>query len=278
MITFDEFDMRKMVVALDSLQEALMGDGKDVSNLLVDEQRRLTRTIVNFTPPIGGKGGSPKQAGEDAVKRDLYSLISEVRQPLFDEIGSKYGLSDVNTWRSSVNGKIQLVWAHLDPTGDRLAEYHNMYRNNKGRIPGLGTPPSNTWRARVVVPTGVRDPYVKKVQDRVGRWRAKWAFAAASKGDHYPSWISRHFGSVGDGAVSDFSMLEDSKDPSITFGCRGPGAGSNRRKIQDALNFRAKAIGRRVKLILSGYREDIAKGIRARARALKSGEPYEEVQ
>ena len=47
-----EIDTSRLNATLESLREALVGQGKDVSTILVDEQRKLTRTIVNFTAPI----------------------------------------------------------------------------------------------------------------------------------------------------------------------------------------------------------------------------------
>src|SRR6266496_2484547 len=101
-----EVDTSRLNMVLHDLRAALIGQGKDVSKILVDEQRMLTRTIVNFTPPIPSK--QAKQRGELAVQKDLHSLISEADPRLINRIESKYGLKNIDTWRT-VSGSRQHV-------------------------------------------------------------------------------------------------------------------------------------------------------------------------
>src|SRR5947207_7817995 len=103
-----DVDTSRLNVVLSDLQKALIGQGKDVSTILKDEQRLLTRTIVNFTPPIPAK--QARQRGELAVQKDLFSLISEADTRLIDRIGSKYGLKDIDAWRTTPGGKQHLIW------------------------------------------------------------------------------------------------------------------------------------------------------------------------
>src|SRR5713101_4106586 len=122
-------DTSRAVRALESLHDAMIGKGMDCSNLLKDETRLLCRTIVNFTPPLKGGAGSPQRSGEAAIAREVGGLFSEASQHLIDEIGSRYGIRDVDAaYVTEKNGtRLQLQWQHIDSTGDRMAEYHQQY-------------------------------------------------------------------------------------------------------------------------------------------------------
>ena len=258
----------RLTEAMSSLREAMIGAGQDCANIVRDEHRRLTRTIVNFTPPTPASGA--QQLGERAVERDIKSLVSEASPELIDRIGSRYGIQDIHAFITLRDGtKKELNWEHLDPTGARLSEYHQMYRDERGRVRPR-KPVEGTWSARVIVPQGVRAPYIKIVQQRVGRWKAKWAYAAAQLGDKYPTWITRHFGRI---AADSFYQadLKNENGPSITFGGRGPNFRRNLSNVQGAVKFRAKAMLRRAHLMVSGYRQDLAQGMRAQANAHKHG-------
>ncbi len=259
--------------ALDGLVEALGGDATDI---LLQEHAQLTRTIVNFTPPPIGQG-SPKALGENAITKDLMRLVSEAKPDLIDSIGSKYGITDVKAFITGNTGnKIGIDWANLDATGDRLPEYHDRYRDQMGRIPSLKGS-DGVWKSRVVAPVGKRDEYTQQVWQHVGRWKAKWAYAAATKGAAFPAWITRHFGSLNGKAIADF-QLDNTQTPSITFGCIGPSARRTLPKIRDALRTRLKAMTKRAKLILSGYSKDIAAGMRPRRHADENVQPVEAVE
>jgi len=193
-VTIDASGFNRVMLGL---YDAMLGQGKDIANLLKDQHRLLTKTIVNFTPPLPARGA--QQTGKDAVKRDLYALISEAAPPLLDRVGSKYGLHDIDAWRTSkTKGRQHLLWENIDPTGANLPALHNQFRNPRtGRPYPVPRPAENEWRSRIVVPIGTREGYVAQIQAHVGRWKARWAFAAAQLGAKFPSWISRHFGQPG---------------------------------------------------------------------------------
>lgn len=260
-----QVDTTKAVAALESLSDALVGAGQDASNLVRDETRRLCKTITNFTPPLKGSGNA-KQTGEHAIEREFKSLFSEATPLLIDEVGSKFGVHDIRTaFVTEQNGtRLNLRWDNLDPTGNRMEDYHEKYQKN-GKVPLVKNVNNTVWAARVVVPVGSRDPFIKKIQQRVGRWKASFALAGAKLGDKYPSWISRHFGSLSDISVADISGLSNKENPVVLFGSRAPGNNKIRASIQAAVNARARAMVKRVKLILSGYAKDVANGIRPRA-------------
>ncbi len=269
MITVD-VDTTKLNEALATLSVVL---GKDMVTILKEEHLRLTKTIINFTPPTPKTGA--KQIGEFAIKKDLYSLISEASPELIDRVGSKHGLRNIDDWGTAANGdRYRILWENLDPTGTRLADLHNQYRNPRTGRPRRRKSVDGEWRARIVVEKGQREPYIKLVQANVGRWKAKWAYGAAQLGGRFPAWITRHFGYVANRSLFRFDL--SSENPYIAFG----GSGSNFRKniaaIKGAITFRKDAIMRRAGLAIRNYSKDWASGMKAQTAAHKSRAESEE--
>lgn len=260
-------DDTRLNAAMDGLYNALVGDGKDVTNLLVSEHRKLARTIANFTPPSPPVSGS-RQRGEEAVKADLYSLISEATPELLDKVSASYGVKDISgTYVTTKDiGRTELVWDNIVRDVSQLPEIHNTYRDTKGRVPRRKSV-QGQWRARVIVPIGMREEYVRQVQAHVGRWKAKWAVSAFLLGDtKWPKWISQHFDYVKSHVTFEPHLGGDTSQW-ITFGGRGPNFRANVHHIQGAVKLRVRAIRDRIKIIISGYAKDVAQGVRARTRA-----------
>lgn len=277
MVTSD-IDTSGMNGMLDGLSDALIGQGQgsDCSQILRDETRRLSKQIVAFTPPLKSNHGAPKASGEMAIAGELHSLFTEAGTKLIDEIGSEHGLHDINAFITRPQGdKLNLRWGTIDPTGARMAEYHQKEKNSRGKI-GRRVKRSEPgkWFARYVVPTGTLEPYIKTIQKRVGRWRASWATVASNLGQQFPAWISRHFGSVNEISISNIEGLQSRTSPSVTFGSRAPGNQRQRGIIQSAVTARGKAIGKRIRLVLSGYAKDVREGIRhPRSKATQTASP-----
>jgi hypothetical protein len=272
-----KIDTNGAFLALDSLRDAMVGKGMDASNIVRDEARLLARTIASFTPP---PKGNAKKVGEDAIEKDLKSLIAEASYELIDEIGSKFGTRNIqNAYITKKDGtQVELNWENLDYTGSGLDDLHKKYRNQDGRVPRLHKSRANVWKSRVVVPEGVRAPFIKKIQQRVGRAKAAWAFTAYKLGGSVPGWISRHFGSLGSTSISSTEGLSDTIKPSVLFGSRAPGVRKMQSQIQAAVRVRTKAIARKVKLILSDYNSDLARGMRAQTKAAKYKEAEPSVE
>lgn len=272
MIVVDKIDTSILNQRMASLYDALLGSGQDVSTIVVDESRRLARTLVNFVPPIKSKWGNPKKSGEMAIRRELSSLFSEADQGLIDEVGSLHGIRNVNTWITNRNGgKQQILWDSIDPVGSRLRQNHHQARGPRGKIKlhkRNGYP--QTWSARVVIPAGTLEPYTRNVESQVGKGKASLALAAAQLGEKFPSWIGRHFGNVSQTAIADISHATDPTRPSVTFGSRAPGVDRLQARMQGAVSLRAKKIAGRIRLVLSGYAADIKAGMRAQKRGKRT--------
>ncbi len=272
-----EVDSDGLNRVLGDLREALLGQGKDVSTILVSEHRALIRTICNFTPPM--PRSQAKQRGEAAVIMDIRSLIKEAGPQFLDEIGSEYGLKDINAHRTRKDGtELHLLWDNIILNPANIPDVHNRYRNRRGRIPKENNFGQGVWNARIVVEKGQRSAYIKQVQSHVGRWKARWAYCGAKLGDNrYPNWITRHFGYVSGNATLQSQLNGDAGEMFIQSGGRGPNFAENTDKIYSAMTMRVNAIKRRIKLIVSGYAKDVAQGLKVRAKARIEDAQMEEV-
>ncbi len=274
-LTIDEPKIARLTLALDAYRNALIGAGKDVSEILKQEHRLLCRKIVNFTPPL--PQSSAKVSGELAVKKDLYSLISEAPEPMLRRLEMQSGTMDIDAWDTVGGRRRHLVWKNIVTNPSELEALHGTFKNSRGRVPREKNSEKDVWRSRIVVPVGMRDPYVRKIQSRVGYWKAKWAYGAAQLGDtKYPAWITRHFAYVKkDSFITDNSAAE--QRPSIEFGGRGPNFRRDMGRVNDAIQSRVKSIISKVKLVLSDYAADTVAGILAKPTAKRHETAVEEV-
>lgn len=278
MRTTVQIDTSRANFALIGLREAMVGKGMDASNIVVDELRFLSRTIVNFTPPLGpgGRAAGAREAGEGAINRELKNLISEAKPEFLSEVSAKWGLKDVHGFvESSQKAPLAINFANLDLDGSRLPELHEQYRNPRTGKVQLQRSQSGTWNARVLTSEGSRQPFTDKLIDRVGMWKASWAYASTLVGAIFPRWISRHLSAVIPFAIADLSHARDPEKPYVIFGSRFAGGHRIRAQVNSAVQFRARKIAQKIKLILSDYKRDVAQGIRAQAAAGKrrEGEP-----
>lgn len=271
MITAD-IDTNRCFLMMDELRDAMCSKGMDASNLVQDQTKLLSRTISNFIPPIKAKGekGSARLNGEAAVEKDLCSLFSEAKPLTIDEVGSIHGIKNIDTFLTQKDGgRLHLQWDNLDPLAAHLPEEHNHYRGHYGTVKRLRSAGKGTWKARVVIPQGARAPYIRAVKARVGRGKCSMAMVAMTiggTGSNFPNWIARHAGDMQSLSIVKIN-LENPAAPSITFGSRAPGITRFRERVQDAVNFRARVMKRRVKLILGDYKD--WRKVRAKANARK---------
>lgn len=258
-------DTTRLNQVLLDLQEALgtAGQPADLSDIVRDETRRLAEAIVRITPP------KSRKLGMDRIEKDLKSIFSEADIETIDEIGSEHGLTNIDTWIGKKE-KIHLKWGRIDPTGARIKENHRESMKT-GRVLGrVLKEKEGIWRAKYIIPRGMRSPYVKQVQKHVGRWKATWAKVAVDLGSKVVSWIGDHIAG-NPKAISDTKGLMDGSFPKVTFGSRAPGVRRQEALIKDALRIRQEAIRKRIKIILSGYAKDVWHGVRAQSRAKRSG-------
>lgn len=247
-----------LIHKMNQLEAALLGSGKDGVELVKGEVRQLSRTIVNFVPPIGANA---KEIGEHAVEVGISAVISEATPVLIDEVGSKYGLKDISTaYVTETTGeKLNLEWENIDPIGERIEQYHEQYRNQAGRTPRAFPQSSDKWQARAVVPVGTKQPYAEKKKKMVGLWKASWAYAGAMAGFKFVSWISRHFGTLGNLGIYE-PYFDDPKKPFAIIGSRFAGNSRIIASIQKAVQVRARASEKRLGLLMNNYKQQWENG------------------
>lgn len=271
-------DTTKFVAVMEELYDAMVGygDGQQAGlavTLVEDESRRLIRQIVRFLPPQNQK------QGENAVARDLRGLISEAPQAMIDSVrfakGARGGTTNIDTFFTRKDGvKRRLVWDNMLPNANRgaLGMLHNQYRDNRGRVKSdkarKGDRGGDTWSARVVVPNGTLKGFIIDNQRKVGRAKAAWCKLAQRLGLKVEPWVARQLPSPN--AIGDASGMAEGKFPTISFGSRQAGVGAYQPQIADAVQVRAEAMRRRVRLVLSDFNKELAQNMKLRTKEKKA--------
>jgi hypothetical protein len=235
-----------------------------------DEGRLLARAVVKVTAPFKGKNGSARQSGVSAVEKDVKSLFSEANPATIESIALQSGIRDINVFRESKDGTpINFLWDYIDSQGDinAMGKFHDANRKpSTGRVIRQAKGQQGQWKARYVVPFGSVKKYLKTPAAHVGKAKASWAEAGNALGDtKYPRWINRHFGKISDISTRDLSNANNPTSPSIVMGSSAPIMKKERAKIEGAVQFRIKALGLRVKRIVSIHAKKAQAGQRSTA-------------
>lgn len=252
-LTFDTSQLNRQLAAL---HDAFIGRGQkgDAETLIVDETRRLLTQAQRFTPP------KSLTQGRRAVARDIGRAVTPASEEMFKNpklrarVRPVIKKRDYADFRSILeNSKAFPRWA-AEPFNPSL---HKGKRDNRGRVTSVKrvfTLDVAEWKR-----------YVAKVQKMVGFMRAGWGPALNKVGGKMVSWVARH---VRQGKVRGYVIADlQGETKSITINNHTRGVGQTRHQFQSALYARARNIGRRVKLILSGYNRDMARSMRPRQRA-----------
>ena len=121
---------------------------------------------------------------------------------------------------------------------------------------------------RNVVPRSSFQQFVNSIRERLGRLEASFAQTAQilrKSTARVPVYISRHFPIKTN--VTRLDGLANTERPSIEFGSMAPGIEHFEEYIHDAIEVRLYKMTQRLRLILSGYSEDVARSISPRRRA-----------
>lgn len=259
-----EFDTTKMNERIAELQAAFIGQGQpgDSGVIVLDESRLAMAQVIRLTPPKN------KKQGEEAVARDLLKIFTPIDEEFLNIVGSEHGVSGIDAWITASNGKdVHLKWDRLDPSGSGMANFHQQNRNRRGRTRKLKRADSgNAWYSPYVVSFDDFKRYGDKTKARVGRRKAAWAKSLIALGGRAAAWILRHMS----GARGTVFMVLDPQNTSVTMSNFSPGILDDERIVRSALRIRYQAMGRRLKLVLSGYAADVAQGIRISRKAKKT--------
>ncbi len=242
----------RMNVQMGALHEAISSTGGgDASRMIENESRSFFRRVIAQTPPLS------KAQGESAIERDLNKIFTPVNEGFLNDIGSQFGVSGIDTWITNSGGaKDHLQWDRLDPSGAGMQAFHRANLTSRGRTRKLKRK-GQSWYAPYVVTVADFADYLTKIQARLGKRKAAWAISLYSVGGKVASWIERH---LADAKGECFNDLKNQYQPSITAINRSVGIEGDRRMVREQMEFTAKSIAKKARLILAGYAYDMANG------------------
>jgi len=273
MVEIKEVDTKLLDLRILDLHDALIGAGRpgDAATIFQDQSRFFLEGLIRRTPPTARKGFGAKQAGEEAIERDLLKIFTPVHEDLLDDIAIEFGANDIDAWRDFDGTKKQLKWDRIDNTGQGMANFHKANLNARGRTFGLKEKGkrgnADAWYSPYVVTFADFKAYADKMKSKVGRRKAAWGMSLISVGGKLPNWISKHVGGA-KGVVQ--NNLQNISHPSIVMTNYSPGISSDNRIVQQQVHIRASAIKKLIKGVLSGYSSDWKQGIKIQKQARKT--------
>jgi coproporphyrinogen III oxidase-like Fe-S oxidoreductase len=113
--------------------------------------------------------------------------------------------------------------------------------------------------------------FANYVISHVGRMKASWVANAIKiaqrklQGEQYsaPEWIARHInGNTTPKSICNLEGLNGKDYQTLTIGSSSIGNSRQVENVQRAVKARERKVSERLKLVLSGYSKDVAKGIR----------------
>lgn len=267
MNTFAVIDLSGLNGQFQAYQDALIGAGQDGDLQLIvkDEGRLLAWDISKALGP------RKKSRGEAKVYQDAKRTYAP--GPLVAFPQSK---------RQGAGGDAGLTWLYAGPTFLVGVEHENLQPNlsdtamrqeqaaNNQRTKGKawlaigrrGKQAVMKWN-RVIVTRGAFNSFVRSKNERVGRMRATFAYAAHMLGQsRIPGWIARHFQKVAaDGrAIYNPEKLQNKVAPALQFGSGAPGIENFTELIENSVERRSQMLAAKIGAIIAGYSADWKSG------------------
>jgi hypothetical protein len=197
----------------------------DLGRVIKQEGGLIASTLMKIIPPTTGKSslGKPgagglstkaKEAGENAIKGDLFGgkRASSTRYSsvgLFQRIGSsslvppRNGISETVGVRLGWEGskKIRIMSRFWKPAAStsEMSAFHKRYRNARGRTGNVSQSTIGRWRVQdqMWIEDASADAYFNQLKSRVGWSKSGFAAAALACGIRVPAWIRRHASASG---------------------------------------------------------------------------------
>lgn len=247
---------------MNQLHDALIGKGKygDAATIIEDESRRWVKQVERFIPPKNQAQGNaaverdfaramtPAVAGDDAAKSPMRNKFGVIYERSAQQLisGGNTGLFNDYIKHVSQNAGIFKGWT-AKPFSPEL---HKQVRDSRGRV---------TRTKRVfVLELGAWKIRLAKLKKRVGWMKAGFLPAMQFFGLNPRSFVARHSNPAGY-----INVNLGGTNPTITITNTAKGVGLVVGRIaQEATRARGEAIRKRIRLVLSNYSENVAKGIR----------------
>jgi hypothetical protein len=275
-------DTKGLQFMLNGLQNSLIGMGGDASTVVKDECRMLAVEISKRAAPR-----DRKKTAENIDKsvRSKFLALSADQGDGFE--GTNGGLGESSSgnvkWYAADRNFLFGVardsdMRHADPQTLANIYYASKKKGGKTRLILPFQHPRQHQRVAITTKitaskSGI-NAAIQIVKKGIGKLPASW-FATAKKIQPSlmgPQWIERHIkGDKTTKSITDLSSM-NSENSSITFGSKAIGVTKFARKIQGAIDLRAKKVSKRMNLIMSGYSRDVAAGIRPRHHAKETHE------
>ena len=215
-------DSKKLEFALARLADAAR---VDLGQVIKQEGGLVASTLMKIIPPTTGKSslGKPgtgglstkaKEAGENAIKGDLFGgkRAASTRYSsvgLFQRIESsslvppRNGISETVGVRLGWEGskKIRIMSRFWKPAAStsEMSSFHKRYRNARGRTGNVSQSTIGRWKVQdqMWIQSASADAYYNQVKSRVGWSKSGFAAAALACGIRVPAWIRRHASASG---------------------------------------------------------------------------------
>ena len=282
-------DSSGLNTALNGVKDALIGTGGDATEVVKDESRLFAMQMMKLSQPQDKKkleGKIEKSVTErffsfensEAMNEDWKAGVSSSSK--WSGRQSSSGVEWFGATRNFLFGYDNGVRDMRKADGQAMANayYTSAMKSGRANIIREFKWPRNQQRVAIVKkiltsPASLKRG-VKVVQESIGKLSASW-LASARQIDKTkskaPAWIERHLrnGDKSSKSITDLSQANKSESPSVTVGSKARGASSEKGlgKVQFALKVRATKLQARLNLILSGYSQDVANGIKARRHA-----------
>lgn len=279
-------DTAELDFMLNGVKNSLIGSGGDISELTKDESRLLALQLTKLNYPRS------RPALADKIAKNVSSRFALLD---IDNSKSEHGLGIGNngegntSWyaadRNFLYGSDSEAKDYRKASGDQVRDafYSSKVSNGKARLV-YGFTKSHRQHQRVAILRRIMvskaslNRGIKAVQLSIGKLAASW-FATAKTIDsssNAPEWVARHLtrGTHTTKSITDLSALHKYDHPSVTFGSTAVAAGSKKgiAQIKFALKVREKKLAARLNLILSGYSNDVAQGIKVHRHHKKGNE------
>jgi hypothetical protein len=217
-----KMDSAKLEFALARLADA----GRvELGQVIKQEGGLVAKTLMLIIPPTTGKsslgkaasGGmstTAKQAGENAIKGDLFGgkRASSTRYSsvgLFQRIGSsslvppRNGISETVGvrlgWEQSKKIRIMSRFWKPSASTSEMSSFHKRFRTARGRTGNISQSAIGRWNVQdqMWIQNAAADAYFNVIKSRVGWSKSGFAAAALACGIRVPAWIRRHASASG---------------------------------------------------------------------------------
>ena len=263
-------DSRQLEQSLARLADAAR---VDLGQVIKQEGGLVASTLMKIIPPTTGKSslGKPgtgglstkaKEAGENAIKGDLFGgkRAASTRYSsvgLFQRIESsslvppRNGISETVGVRLGWEGskKIRIMSRFWKPAAStsEMSAFHKRYRNTRGRTGNVSQSTIGRWRVQdqMWIQNASADAYFNQIKGRVGWSKSGFAAAALACGIRVPAWIRRH------ASASGTTSFNFGRNPYIVGTATNTKIPDINRYIDNAMAIRMKVTERKISQLLA---------------------------